>query len=270
MTLQRNEQLGQDAALQSLGLSKEAMEKVAILGLGLRLGRGLGLAANRVANVGRRMIGRGPSGFGLQFANKNARNLQAMKLKDARRMNRMTANLKPFDVTKRVKTNPDALLAGKRRAAVGLGSGSRAAASTPTMPGVMRNQVATAPRLSPGATAAYNTGRVGPTAAGAKTTTGAFPGVMQGGAKATPTMPGAGARYTRVTGAQGAPFRSQVPTRPVAPIRPTTPTMPAGPLTDQQKVYNWMRQNPILAGAGGLLGYNMLGNRGQGNVVVTR
>lgn len=48
------------------------------------------------------------------------------------------------------------------------------------------------------------------------------------------------------------------------------PTLPKGP-TDQSKTLDWMKANPVLAGAGGLLGYKtLMSNNGSDNIVVGR
>jgi hypothetical protein len=108
-------------------------------------------------------------------------------------------------------------------------------------------------------------------AQGANVTAGQYPGVMQ-----TPTkpliQPGQRISVTKpnVSGSGGRiPANAQVPFRRSGVTTPSP--APAGPLTDQQRLMNWAKENPILAGAGGLLGYQaLMGNRGQGNVVVTR
>lgn len=58
---------------------------------------------------------------------------------------------------------------------------------------------------------------------------------------------------------------------PFTNIRPVpTPKVPAGPPTDQSKVLDWMKQNPVLTAGGGLLGYNMMGRRDNDNIVIGR
>jgi hypothetical protein len=90
-------------------------------------------------------------------------------------------------------------------------------------------------------------------AQGQTVTAGRYPGTMQDSvAASTKTMP----RDTRLS-LQNARFKP-VGNQQVATL----------PQTDQAKMLEWAKANPVLAGGGGLLGYKMLNSNNNDNIVV--
>lgn len=240
MTLQHNYSHGHEEALKVLGLSKEAMEKEAFLGALARggmklLGRGL----SGISRGSSTALGKGIFNAGKNLFRRGA--TSELRLANQRGLASLNQSAKGGVFSK--------MLAPKKVPTLPAG----AKMTTGVNPGVMIPPKA--PKFS---------------MAGAKPITMPQNTVMRQGVTQlrVPTKPKVSNPFANVD-FKGAKVVTTPNRAPMMPGRRYTPgKVPTTPLTDQQKVWNWVQKNPVLATGGGLFGYNMMNNRQQPNNIV--